>query len=190
MFSWQYCVSASVTWYYCDNIYCGLAALCCGLCVVWSKLISPGSRKLLYRAIEQTVNSVGATITWFLYWSGCSVCVCFPLTGTTNESHHILMAVSSVNLVLCWVWSKMIVVISCVKSSITIAVLLLLSDDSVLDWKLKSSSQIMISQDQDCKCNMRKHFQFRHVTTDRKNKHEIVPWHELCRITCPLPLNK
>ena len=75
MFSWQYCVSASVTWYYCDNIYCGLAALCCGLCVVWSKLISPGSRKLLYRAIEQTVNSVGATITWFLYWSGCSVCV-------------------------------------------------------------------------------------------------------------------
>ena len=41
MFSWQYCVSASVTWYYCDNIYCGLAALCCGLCVVWSKLIQP-----------------------------------------------------------------------------------------------------------------------------------------------------
>ena len=38
-------------------------------------------------------------------------------------------------------------VITCVKSSITIAVLLLLSDDSGLDWKLKSSSQIMISQD-------------------------------------------
>ena len=42
----------------------------------------------------------------------------------------------------------------------------------------------------DCKCNMRNHFEFRHVTRDRKNKHEIVPWHELCRITCPLPLNK
>ena len=45
-------------------------------------------------------------------------------------------------------------VITCVKSSITIAVLLLLSDDSVLDWKLKSSSQIMISQDQDWTVNV------------------------------------
>ena len=105
MFSWQYCVSASVTWYYCDNIYCGRRSLLWSVCCVIQP--GPSSRKLLYRAIQQTAESVRATITEFLYWSGCSKCV---FSSDRNNER----IPSNIDGTVCksaslWVWTRMIV---------------------------------------------------------------------------------